>query len=238
MNQVINWTNANQGFIMALLTLVYVAATLWIGLLARRQLRLATDLERSRTRPFIIFDLVVEHHCVFATVKNTGQTPAQNVRITVTPNVQSLLGGENVHPSEERATDIAFIARGVAMLAPQREIRALMAFWPRVKSAHPELRFEGTVSYQGTDGTKYSELFVADLSVHEGLRYRGTKDIEDVAKHLEAIARTFDHVASGFHQPLVRTITEEEHQAQIRAFVEQASQPNEQSNEKQPERST
>ena len=233
MTEVINWTNSNQGFIMALLTLVYVGATLWLVGLARRQLRQATDLERSRTRPFVIFDLVVEHHCVFATVQNIGQTPARDVRIVVTPNVQCLLGGEGSHPAQERALDIAFVARGVAMLAPQRFIRALMGFWPRVKSAHPELRFEGTISYRGSDGTSYSEPFVADLSAHDGLLYRGSKDIEDVAKQLEAIARTFGQIASGFSRPLVRTMTEAEYVAEQEAFVAEAQQVFEQQQPKE-----
>jgi hypothetical protein len=228
MIEAIDWTNKNQGFIMALLTLVYVIATLWLVWVARRQLRQATDLERSRTRPFVIFDLVVEHHFVLATLHNVGQTPASDVRIVVTPNVQCLLGGKGAHPAEERADDISFVSRGVAMLAPQRCIRALVGFWPRVKSAHPELRFEGSVSYRGSDGASYSEPFVADLSVHEGLRYRGTKDIEDVAKQLESMARTFGHLASGFSKPLVRTIAEAEYVAQREALFGEAPQELEQ----------
>jgi hypothetical protein len=61
---------------MALLTLVYVAATVWLVLLSRRQLDLAADLERNRIRAFLIFDLVTENHCVFACISNVGQTAA------------------------------------------------------------------------------------------------------------------------------------------------------------------
>ena len=222
MNTVINWANSNQGFIMAILTLVYVGATLWLVWLAHRQADVATKLERSRTRPIVIFDLVVDHHFVFATVHNVGQTPAHDVRIVVNPNVQCLLGGKGSIPAQERALDIAFVARGIAMLAPQRSIKALMGFWSRVKSAHPELRFEGTISYRGSDDTSYSESFVADLSAHDGLLYRETKDVEDVVKQLEAVARTLDHIASGFSKPLVRTITEAEYVADQEALVADA----------------
>ena len=207
---------------MACLTLVYVLATFWLAWLARSQLKQATALERSRTRPFVLFDLVLDRHFVFTQITNTGQTPARDVRVSVTPLVQSLLGGQNTYPSEERATPIAFIERGIAMLAPGRSITALVAHWSRVRSAHPELRFEGTVSYTGTGGVQYSEPFVADLSAHDGLRYLGTKDIQDVARQLESISRTLDHLATGFSRPLVRTMTEAEYVAQQEAFVAEA----------------
>ena len=222
LNQIIQWSNANQGFLSGCLTLVYVLATIWLVWLAHRQISLANTLERSRTRPFVLFDLVLDRHFVFATVKNSGQTPALDVRITTTPNVQCLLGGENTHPAQERSTEIAFIARGIAMLAPQRSITALMGHWARVKAAHPQLRFEGTVSYRSADGTAYSEPFVADLSAQDGLLYLGTKTIEDVAKQLEAVARTLDHISTGFHRPLIRTMTQAEYIAEQEASVAEA----------------
>ena len=219
MTELINWTNSNQGIITALLTLVYIGATLWLADLARRQFRQATDLERSRTRPFVIFDLLVEHNSVFATVHNIGQTPAYDVRIVVAPNVQCLL------PSpREGVLDIAFVARGMEMLAPHRFIRALMGLWPRVQSAHPELRFEGTVSYRGLDGTSYSEPFVADLSAQEGLLYRAPKDIDDVVQQLETIARTFGQIASDFSRPIVPTMPQAEDVSKPEAFVAEPQQ--------------
>ena len=219
MTELINWTNSNQGIITALLTLVYIGATLWLADLARRQLRQATDLERSRTRPFVIFDLLVEHNSVFATVHNIGQTPAYDVRIVVAPNVQCLL------PSpREGVLDIAFVARGVEMLAPQRFIRALMGLWSRVQSTHPELRFEGTVSYRGLDGTSYSEPFLADLSAQEGLLYRAPKDIDDVVQQLETIARTFGQIASDFSRLIVSTMPQAEDVSKPEAFVAEPQQ--------------
>jgi hypothetical protein len=224
MNQVIQWCNINQGFLSGCLTLAYVVATIWLVWLARRQLSHATELERSRTRPLVIFDLVIDHHFVFAQVTNTGQRPARDVRISISPRLQCVLGGEGQQPPQERALDIVFIERGVAMLAPSRTITAMAGFWARFHSAYPALRFEGTVSYSNGAGYTYSEPFVADLSAHEDVLYRGTKDIEDVAKQLEAIARTLDHLASGFRKPLVRTITEEQYRAEEQAFIDEAQQ--------------
>jgi hypothetical protein len=224
LHQIIQWSNTNQGFVSACLTLAYVLATIWLVLLARHQLSHATQLERSRTRPFVLFDLILDHHFVFAQITNTGQRPARDVRVSILPRLQCVLGGEGQHPPQERAIDIAFIERGVAMLAPGRTITAMAGFWARFHAAYPTLRFEGAVEYNDGAGHSYSEPFIVDLSAHEGVLYRGTKDIEDVAKGLEAIARTLDHIASGFKKPIVRTMTEEQYRAEEEAFIAQAEQ--------------
>jgi hypothetical protein len=219
-NKTVQWSNANQGFLLALLTLVYVLATLWLAWLARRQLKLATDLEKNRLRPFVIFDLVVERTFVFAHLRNTGPTPAWDVRISVSPKIQALLGGEKTFPAEECARPISFIERGIAMLAPGREIKAFIGAWARVRGAHPTLRFEGQVAYADFSGQVYSEPFVADLSAHEGLLHLSRKDIHDVAKELESIARILGQIATPSGNPLIRTITESDYQEEEKAYLE------------------
>ena len=220
----IEWSNANQGFLLVLLTFVYVIATIWLAMLSRRQLRLATELELSRTRPMVILDLVVDRHFVFATLKNFGQTPATDVKVHTSPKLQFVMGGENSVPKQETAHPIPFIDRGVATLAPGRTISALVGYWPRVKSEYPDLVFEGELSYRDSTGRTYTERLVADLSAQDGLFSLGTKTIEDVAKQLEEIAKTMKHVATGFNKPLIRTITEAEHQAQETAFMEKVKE--------------
>jgi hypothetical protein len=225
MNPIIEWCNTNQGFLSGCLSLVYVVATICLVWLARRQLSRATEFERSRTRPFVIFDLILDQPFVVAQVTNCGQRPARDVRIHITPRLQCVLGGEGSRPAEECALDIMFIEGGVSMLAPGRTMTAVAGPWKRFKSAYPTLRFEGTVSYNDAAGYSYSEPFVTDLSAHVGALHRGTKGIEDVAKQLEAIARTLDHVATGFKKPLIRTITEEQYQAEEQAFSDEAQKP-------------
>ena len=207
---IIQWCDTHQGFLSGCLTLVYVVATLCLVGVARRQLALATTLERNRTRPFVIFDLVLRHSFVFAEVRNSGQTPARDVRITIAPRLRCVASR-----GESQFKDIAFIQRGIAMLAPGRSITALVGHWNGFRGAYPGLRFDGTISYWDSTGQQYPpEPFIADLSAQEGLLYLGIKDIDDVARQLEAIAHTIDHLASGFSKPLVRIVTENDYQAQ------------------------
>ena len=198
--QIIEWCNKNAGFLSGALTLVYVFATIWLVFLARRQLRYATELERNRVRPFIIFEILLQPPLVMVSVKNIGQTPAYDVRIAVSPNIETLHGGEGVYPAEERASPMSLIARTIAMIAPQREISSMFGTWKRVKNLHTELLFQGTVTYRGADGTEYSEHFVLDLSIYEGLRRPSVKNINNLVTQLELIAGSLGKIADKLHE--------------------------------------
>lgn len=221
-SSVVTWCNANQGFLSACLTFVYVVATIWLVRLSHRQLRLAIELERSRTRPFVVFDMFFDHYFLHARVVNLGQTAAMDVVIEVSPKLEYVFGGEGQIPHDERIKVIPFIERGIPMLAPNRELKALVGFSKRVHQAYPDMKFEGTVSYRGRDGQSYREPFVIDVAAMEALAYRQVRDVEDVAKQLEEISRTLSHLASGFSKPIVRTITEKEYTEQEEAFIAEA----------------
>ena len=60
----VNWLNHNQGFVMAMLTFVYVIATIVVAGLSVKGTRLAqknietmVDVERNRLRPYVLFNL-------------------------------------------------------------------------------------------------------------------------------------------------------------------------------------
>ena len=222
MNSIIQWCNANQGFLSGCLSLAYVVATIWLVSLARKQLANAAELERSRTRPFVTFELILDPPYVMVHITNSGQRSAKDLRITISPRLQCVLGGEGSVPAEERTLDIAFIERGVAMLSPGRTITAIAGPWRRFRSAYPELRFEGKLSYQDDAGYPYVENFIIDLSAYKDVLYRQTSGIADVAKQLEAIGRTLNQFATGYTKPLIRTMTEEQYRAEENAFIEEA----------------
>jgi hypothetical protein len=157
-----------------------------------------------------------------ARVVNLGQTAAIDVIIEISPKLQYVFGGEGQVPRDERTKVIPFIERGIPMLAPNREMKALVGFSRRVHQAYPEMRFEGAISYCGRDGQSYREPFVIDAAAMEALAYRQVKDVEDVAKQLEEISRTLSHLATGFSKPLVRTITEKQYLEQEEAFIAEA----------------
>ena len=239
-SEMIKWCNENQGFAIVLLTTMYVSLTATLAIvgfranaLGRRQLEQAVELEQSRTRPFVLLELVTQVPFVEAIVRNVGQTAARDVKFDLKPELKVLLGGKGMHPKEERELDVPFISQGIAILPPQREITALIGIWSRVESRYQSLHFEGTVSYSDTQGKSYSDPVILDLNPLKGLLHRGTKDIGDAVKQLEEISKTLQGLATGFNNPLVRTIAEHEFRKEQEESFEQASRELERMNGQQ-----
>lgn len=185
----------HAGFVMAVLTATYVVATWVLVRLAYKQLRAAFELERNRIRPTVVLDLIVEHYFVHVSLRNLGQTMAQNVKIALQPEIRSLYGGkfEGVHldPSEEGDEPVPFLQDGVTSLAPGREIKGELGYIERFRQHYGEKPFIGTVSYFGPDGSKYAEQVAIDLGAHRGLGHIARYEIHDVA---EALRKLNDHV--------------------------------------------
>jgi hypothetical protein len=222
LGRAIQWCNQNAGFVSAILTFSYVAATIWLVLLSRRQLHLALQLERDRLRPVVIIDLVVELPLVHLSIKNFGPTTARDVKIQVTPPIQSVYGA-NPSGSYERAEPIPVLENGVPMLPPGKEIRGLVGQWTHVNSYNPTMRFIGEISYWNTEGRSfYREPINVDLSSVVRLRQIQRYTVHDLAKILKDIREDLNNIATGYRKPLVRIITEQEFEKQEEAKFREA----------------
>lgn len=234
-NSLVAFCDQHQGFVIAVLTFVYVATTIVLAgivvrasSLARKQLMLAMESEHNRIRPYIVFDLITEDACIFAVLKNTGLTPAHGVKITVTPSLKSI---------EARGSqfEIPFLVHGVPMMPPNREIKALVEHWGPFLKKYEALRFEGKVSYSTRDDSHhYDEAFVIDLNSEKHIVRIGKKDLNDLGNYIQEIAGTLRSLADGWYKPLVRTIPESDHQAQAEEQVRLTREAIRQANEKEP----
>src|SRR5262245_28625916 len=90
----IEWLNRYQGLILAALTAIYVFATIVMARmmsrsneLMRKSLDLAVHFERARSRPFVLFDIVLEDHIARLQLRNVGRTAARHVKVHLTPAV-------------------------------------------------------------------------------------------------------------------------------------------------------
>lgn len=122
----VNWLNQNQGVVMAMLTFVYVAATIVIAGLSVKGARLAQknietmiDLERNRLRPYVLFNLSssIAKRCTYESVKNHGLTAAYNVKVSIEPPLMHHHDGQS--PLTHR--DILFLPPSEQVLLAGRQ---------------------------------------------------------------------------------------------------------------------
>jgi len=225
----IQWLNANQGFVMAVLTGVYVVATIGIALMAKRSNDLArknldtlTTLERERLKPAIMAEIYGEIPFFCVRVVNQGQTTALDVRFDLTPKLRVLLGGSNAIPKEKQERPIGFLENGMASLPPGGSVSTLIGTFDRLKEVCPQLIFRGKVTYRDRDGRLYEDAVVLDARHHEGSLHVDRKTIHDVAKRLEEIKQEIHHLASGFSKPHVLVQDIKEHREETEEFIRQS----------------
>ena len=175
---VVELLNANQGFIMAILTLVYVLTTAVIAVigyrankLSRLHLEVAVELDRRRTRPYVVFDIVSKSGLTHAVLKNVGLSAAYDVKVTITPKLVSTFRGP------ER--DCGLTTHMIAFLAPGREIADFLNQSPAFLKKYEIPAFEGSVDYNDADQIRHSERFRIDLTFHRDIHYLVPKESAD-----------------------------------------------------------
>ena len=228
MQDIIQWCNDNQGFLMALLTGVYVLATIVIALLgahanfiSQKNIATLTELEQERSRPFVDVRLENDIPFLVLTVSNHGQTPAYDVRITTTPRLRMLLGGKSMVPNVKVEKPIGIIEYGIGSLGAGASVSTLIGSFARVREAYPDMHFTGSVSYRASTAKTYETSIDLDVRYMETSISVNKKTIHDVATQLEKIENEIGWLASGFHKPHVITEDIEHKQAADEALVDE-----------------
>jgi hypothetical protein len=213
---VVDYLNANQGFVTAVLTAVYVTATVILVALAQRQasvaqksLDFASRAEKAKYRPYVTFDIVYDDIVAYARLKNSGVSPAINVRVSVSPRLRW----------EGKERGIGFIDEGVPFLAPARELSEPFGWGEEFFKQYPDLEFSGTVSYGDSDNNAYDENFAIGLKYLEEM---SSIAAIDMGRELEGIKKALERFHGGSFKPLVRTIGESEYRDQEKAQSEAA----------------
>lgn len=202
----IKWLNENQGFVTALLTLVYVVATIfmaammvWTNRISRRNIETAIHLETQRIRPVVVFDIVPRRDCAYVILNNIGATPALDVEVKVTPTPKATVDAEN--PINKKEFDIGFLTSKTLFLAPKHELSAYLApFLEFVRNSSP-CKFVGSVRYKDLDGKAYEEVFALNPGAYVGPLSIGEKDIGSA---LERISNSLSQVEKHLAQANAR----------------------------------
>lgn len=112
----IEWLNANQGFIMCLLTFVYVVATIAIVIMNRMTIIEMKKTRVAESRPYVFVSLHKDPRdiCFYLRVKNYGKTGAIINNLAITPALK-LVDNED---------KLRFLERSV--LAPNQTLQFLV----------------------------------------------------------------------------------------------------------------
>lgn len=92
----ITWMNQNQGFIMCVLTFVYVVATVIIVIMNRKSINEMKTARLEESRPYIIANLVKDprDRCFYLKIKNYGKTGAIINSFSVLPTLKLVRDGD------------------------------------------------------------------------------------------------------------------------------------------------
>ncbi len=197
---------------MAILTFVYVIATIFLAYIAwktskisveakeisedaklissraveisQKQLEKVTELEENRVRPYVIFNIVSGENLVtLAGIKNYGLTAAYNVKVTITPNLDRAFHQEN---DESVITSETF-----SLLPPNFEITDSLGGSPDFYQKYEEPIFSGVISYKDINGKVYEEKFQINLNSTSKRLWTSEREIwrclEDINKNLDKI---------------------------------------------------
>jgi hypothetical protein len=225
----IEWCNSNQGFVMAVLTAVYVIATIHLvrganraNSIAEQNVRDLTKLEQERLRPLVEIRIESDVPFLVLRVTNQGQTPAYEIRVETSPLIKAVMGGDGSYPSAKTEKSIGIIEHGMGSLGAGCSESAILGTLSRVEEVYPEMRFVGKVRFRSFTGQEYSSPVDIDLRYMKGALHVNHKTIHDVANRLEEIRRELGHLRSGFHKPHVIVQSIAEKRAEDEAFVSQA----------------
>ena len=180
----IDFLNQNAGAINAVLTLVYVVATIAIVYFTRKNISVLTALESERVRPQLYFDLVTNGELLFAKLKNHGQSAAFDIEIQLEPKIVKGIGGNEKE-------DLKLAAAKIAYLPPGKELEEFIDTYSQFMVYYPDLKFNGKLKYRDTDkNKKYSQEISIDLSIHK-VPFISKKVMAD---ELAKVANKFDEL--------------------------------------------
>lgn len=86
----IGWLNQNQGFVMSLLTLVYVAASIVIVVMNAKSIDEMRKTREAEGRPYVLVNLNKDPRdmCFYLRIKNYGKSGAIIKQIVISPHMK------------------------------------------------------------------------------------------------------------------------------------------------------
>lgn len=186
---VIDWLNVNQGFVMSLLTLVYVIATVIIVWYNRRSINELQQTREVESRPyvFVYLDKEPRDHCFYLRVKNYGKSIARIDGVEISPKLK--LAGDAL--PEDFLKNV--------IIAPT-QILEFIVLGQKDEIAENDYSVRIFYSSVGKTSKKYCEEYTLTLQYTRQMGYtdsnrRNLNDeanaLRNIASHLDSLRRSF-----------------------------------------------
>lgn len=157
MERTIIWLNTNQGFVMCLLTFVYVVATIVIMYYNKKSINEMAKSREEDSRPYVFANLERDprDRCFTFKVKNHGKSSAKITNIQINPSI------EFIH--EKNANFLSGV-----IISPGQVIPFLI---PKESNKIADCLHKITIDYESLNGKKYHEEYIIALEYSNQMGY-------------------------------------------------------------------
>lgn len=211
METLIQWSNENTGFLMALLTAIYVFATIWIVVESRLSNRLNKKIQRDRNRPNIAIWIDAKHRTYNAYsseieywihMRNEGANTAHTINVSSKPALNPRRGLDADGNPILRVP--AILQSPTSVLVPGQLVSEAIGPSKYMFEDHSdeELCFKLTITYSDIDGKKYTNEYDIDLAPQKShfldedrqskVTFELLDKVSEISKSLEGIHRVLN----------------------------------------------
>ena len=181
----IQWMNDNQGFVMCILTFVYVVATIIIIIMNKKSINEMKESRLEESRPYIVVNLVKDprDRHFYLRVKNYGKSGAVINSFTIAPELNLVEDDKNG------------LILSKCLLAPSQSLQFIvLEEWEKTCKKSRTV----TISYSTIDAIprEYNESYVMITQYAHQMGYTDTKRsnlsdgdnaLVNIAAHLDSI---------------------------------------------------
>lgn len=183
---VIQWLNANNGFVMSILSLVTVIATFFIMRANRSSVIEMRKTREEESRPFVVIYMGRDdrnRRIIRLVIENVGKTVARDVKITCTPPIN--------HPSSMPLSNSYIFTQSIPTLAPKFKITTIVDSVQNLKQSNNTYPiYEIKVSYSNGGHKEYNDHFIIDLNIESDIIWLGEKSFTDFVDSFDSFAKS------------------------------------------------
>lgn len=215
-----NWIdeiNKNAGFIGLVFSLVVTIATVVTAWLNARLVSETRRMREAQTEPHIQVTYKIRDEWINlldVVVRNIGLGPAYDISF----ELRAESSNEEKNDLVDSMEKLNCFSKGLVYLGPDQEFSS---FWTNLTEGHASklgTRVLVTCRYRNATGVRYEMPCVLDLSELKGISRIGEPPLIKISKQIESIAKSIDHLASGFKRLKVDGYSQADRDAESAAW--------------------